>query len=182
MNNPEYIDPSTNEPVPTSRTLTKKEEESLCGILTGQSGEIAENVVFNEIGKLSCQSHKHPFLALFNFALDNDNQRRLKLHTLHTELPSIPPSLKTNIELDSIVFVRDVGVVGIEVKSRRTPAQLQSAEQQLTNGKVFFQTLMATLESNPSSLTLPYVRVIVFPHEPTPSPKQKTSEGSIVLH
>ena len=108
---PEYRDETTHQIIPHSRGLVKKEPDQFRGILTGQSGELAENIVFNAIAELSCQSHIYPFLAMFNFNLDNDNQHSIRGNELRHELPTFPVSIKTNIELDAVVFLRDLGAV-----------------------------------------------------------------------
>ena len=92
----------------------------------------------------------------------------------------MPSSTKMNIELDCVVLVQNIGIIGIEIKSTGSANSIAVAEKQLTGGKNFFTSLMSTI--SPQATTLPYVRVICVPNDTTPSPTAKTSNGSYLLN
>ena len=84
-----------------------------------------------------------------------------------------------NIELDFLVLVRNVGVIGIEVKSSSAAQNLDKAEKQLIGGERFLGALMSTISGGS---VLPYVRVICMPNESAPSPSAKSHNGSYQLN
>ena len=51
-----------------------------------------------------------------------------------------------------------------------------SAERQLTSGQTFFRELMEAIEQPTTNVQqlFPYLRIVIFPNEQTPSPKDRT--------
>ena len=84
-----------------------------------------------------------------------------------------------NIELDFLVLVRNVGVIGIEVKSSSAAQNLDKAEKQLIGGERFLGALMSTVSG---ASVLPYVRVVCVPNDSTPSPSAKSHDSSYQLN
>ena len=166
----------------------KKHGGILRGMAVNQTGDLAEREVYKLL--YNCKVQKgYEFLSIHSFELDTKKQPRHQVQrpyesALRSELPSFPPNIPLNIELDFLVLVRNVGVIGIEVKSSSTSQNpkdnpLDKAEKQLTGGKKFLGALMSTVSGGS---VLPYVRVICVPNDSTPSPSAKSHDGSYRLN
>ena len=179
----ETRDPATNKILPNPlRHLSEKEERQLQGIETRQTGEMAEHDIFKLIHDRSRKAETHQFLAINTLELDTSGMQHQYEDALQTELPSFPPGIPLNIELDVVVFVRNLGVIGMEVKSTNSTKSMTKAEQQLTNGQHLFGALMSSVSGHSPTATLPYVRVICIPNDPNSSPSDKTIDGSHLLN
>ena len=79
------------------------------------------------------------------------------------------------------MFIRNVGVIGIEVKSSPEGGSISTAERQLTGGQKLFTALMSAIEKKLKS-TLPYVRVICVLNDSSPSPPSSMKTDSYRLN
>ena len=163
-------------------TLTDKQKRQFDGFVGNLMGEREEYDVYIAFTSLARKSPANPILVIWGLKFDSDNSRAIKRNALKQELPSIqlgPGEMSQ--EKDFIIFVRSCGVVFGEVKKSATFVNIEKAEEQLENSVNFFQKVMHSI-SGPNGPLFPTSKLILIPNENGPSPTNKTSPGSHLVH
>ena len=96
---------------------TRKQDAQFEGLQVNKYGERCEYLVHSAFTTLiKTTTPDPPILVVNNFSLDEYNQFH-KISALKGELPGLKlKGVKTNGEHDMVVFVKDMGVVLIEIK------------------------------------------------------------------
>ena len=171
-NYPEERDPA-NDTIPKPRySLTRREEGKYIGIRNNQRGELAENRVYDALHKFIYASTTDQFLVLKNLDLDNNNNMNIKENLLIHQLSHVNlTAVSMRGEHDFVIIVKHIGIILLESKASAAGNNIQSAEDQLSNGRELICAIMGGVK-----------KVIFLPNEQTPSPTGLTAHGSHRLH
>ena len=161
---------ATGDILKTKRLLDSKEENAYRGIKTNAIAEEAEYGVFTAFERLISKDITPPLLILQSF----DINRRTQI--FDREMGGNFKSIIRAGEFDAVVFVQNLGIVIIEVKS--STILLPKAETQLAKGVQFFRHIYHHIGSH----ALPVTKMVVFPGELTPSPVNPTSSNTHQIH
>ena len=188
---------------PDEASEESDEIRRLSGKFTNDA-EKTDAKVFDALLKLTKQTLNDPILIVKHLSLRS--QRSSKLQTLlsNQNLPGLQSEQLVSTEYDVVVFVKDLGVVLIEIRQSNSENNIRSAEQQLNCGENFIRSLWESIQSEKSSFEIsiqsgkhsseiptqganqpseiPISRLIIIPDvTDTPSPTNLTDDGSHVV-
>ena len=176
----EYPDPrdETGDIAKKIGPLNRRGCNTFVGKIANANAEDAEYAVFQVFEKIVNRDNNPPLLVIRNFELDRHLSKPFHTAVLSAELRMNFNGVFTRGEFDTVVFIKNVGLLLIEIKSRHTVKQLAKAEDQLKNGALFFQHIYNHL----TSTALPVVKMVIFSHETSPSPNQPTASNTHIIH
>ena len=130
------------------------EESSQIKRLSGKFTNDAEKTdakVFDALLNLSKQTLNDPILIVKHLSLRSHRSSKLQTLLSNQNLPGLQSEHLVSTEYDAVVFVKDLGVVLIEIRQSNSENNIRSAEQQLNCGENFIRCLWEAIQSGKSS-------------------------------
>ena len=95
------------------------------------------------------------------------------------ELPGTDfDDINTTVETDLIIFVKELGILFVEIKTSSSEKNIQKAVEQLKNIEAFTTEIVEGIARSTSTTPtiIPMAKIIIVPDEQQPSPSSKVDD------